>query len=212
MGIMKSIQIIIIFLCILFYGCEKEPDSTVKPPNNQKDTSFVDEILKQNYLFNPGSKWIYKSERSEFDTVRLISLQQLFMGPMWVHGIQQGGVIEYYQAYYKSNTKDSFVDFYEYYSIMRNPTSLDWSGYHGNYIFLSWFKPGDSIRGTKLLEIIDSLTFFGETYRNVAKVQKLKDENENYYDTYYYFAPHFGIIRKEIKDSITWNLYESDIK
>lgn len=211
MRLIRLKYILPFFLISLFIGCKKEPDNI--PPEDHIDTAFVDKDLKQNYLFNPGSKWIYKSEKSEFDTVKLISQQRLFVGPIWVHGVQATNCAEFYTSYYKSNTKDSFIDVYNLNYIMRNPTGDYWFSFNSNgIIYIPFHITGDSTREIKLLEIIDSLTLFGKTYLNVAKIQKLKDENENYHDTYYYFAKHFGIIRKEIKDSITWDLYESDIK
>jgi hypothetical protein len=193
----------------LFFGCKKEPDNTVKPPE-KNDTDYIDKSLKQNYLFNPGSKWVYYSEKFGFDSVQIIK-QGHYFDHLYIHGIEYTKT-EYYLNYCKSNIKDSFVDVFRSQLIMRNP-HWDWNGWVGGCIFISWLTVNDSsFNEIKLLGIIDSMNLFGKTYIKVAKIQILNDENENNHTTYYYFTPHIGIIRKEIKDSITWDLYDYDIK
>jgi len=182
-------------------------------------TTYMNAAMLTKYFFKPGTYWVYENQNSLLDSVIVTSDTNGFTTIPCPHGCP-GGIITR-DEFYKMNLLDITNNIASNYYYMSDYIKLNGGGEYsqeGQPVFI-YEKPVDySFNGATVVDKYDSMNVLGTKYYDITKMKitaSLQFQREFVFDTYLYFAANFGIIKKEIDDSIkgyqTWNLKRSRI-
>lgn len=212
-GLMNRTFLISILALALLIGCKKESKEITYY------TTYVNTAMLTKYFFKPGTYWVYEDQSNFNDSVIVTGGTNGFTTIPCPHGCP-GGVITRYE-YYEMNLFDFTNNITSNHYYMSNYIKLNGGGEYGQLgqpIFMYDRAVNYSFNGAKVIDKYDSMTVSGIKYYNITKMKitaSLQFQKEFLFDTYLYFADNFGIIKKEINDTIngyqTWNLKRSHI-
>jgi hypothetical protein len=159
-------------------------------------------------MFKNNTYWVYsKNSSNEIDSLVLTQTEHsYYWNPPPIEG-NPGIRREYYKMTIESKSQNyEYNDVIDSYGLRRNPQS-------------QWFVCGVvyySIQSQNNFEWLDSLTVNGKVFYNVLKCSIIANNypegcsNSGFiYNTYFYTAPEYGIIRKVVYEDrliSTWDL------
>jgi hypothetical protein len=195
----------------LIIGCKKEGKEITYR------TQYVDTAMLTKYIFKPGTYWVYENQNSSIDSIVVTSVDNGMTIIPCPHGCPSG--ITSRTEFFIMNLLDVTNNLASNYYYMSNHIKLNGGGEYsqnGQPIFLYHELIGHSFNGAEILNKVDTMTVFGIKYYNITKMKIsaiMQVQHEFSFDTYLYFSDNFGLIRKEINDTIngyvTWNLKRS---
>ena len=201
----------IIILLIVSDSCRKD--------KNIDRLSIIPSEVKDFALFQPGTYWIYQDSASGvIDSVYVYDL---------ITGIDStsSGNFEYFDEY--CTHSNGYSD-----HIWVN---MSWSiNYHYTPVWKSYFKPGDFIGQSYLMlypfntnrqygaytdygtitiiGFLNNFNVLGNNYNEVICFHNTENIIEYHSESNYYVVKNFGLIRKELVDSLKiWNLVRCHI-
>ena len=205
---MKNISIILFLSCliILSFSCKKDENA------GDPSYTYISESVKP-YIFKTGTWWCYaKDSSSVFDTLKLTSTETgFFWSELAING-SNGVKSEFFQMNLKSTFNGSEGNYYSAFDYMRKNGGGNF-GEFGQPVLFTGQPVGYGFSGAKVDSLIPFYSVNGVVFNNVIKIKITKTEQyqvEYEKDTYLYFVPGIGLVRKEtVLDSgqlDTWSL------
>lgn len=222
----------ILFIAIVlgFFSCKKEKKKEPEPSNSVMLDIYPSDSLKQ-YIFKPGTYWIYKkTTSSDVDTVKVSSIREFncTQGPCSVHGLKVDTCRTYHWTIME--LKSSFFANHRVLSFCKNTISTGVGTWCENYpIHLLNQNGGDSI-GSPYIYVhynYATITVLSNTFSHVTKVKATNSTYNalgsvfnaptGYNNVSFFLAKNIGIIRKEILvgpsqtdvwDLVAWNIVQ----
>ncbi len=220
----KYLNIIILSICLMcFTQCKKD----VAPTPITYTNYTPNQTIKDYCIFKTGTYWVYKDSTSgKLDSVWVYHYNQttdtfkktqtdIYYCPVYLYRT--------FSSKYRSN---NYVEFNTAFEVNENlnliyESVIDSTGFIGMYVkafspFTINRQQGEGIDVCTLEQNIDSLFGIGgNKFKSVLKYTHTQDYSNYYFINYQhfenktntYFAPHIGMVRKEVPDSnIVWNL------
>jgi len=199
---MKNL-VVIVFSLLLFGSCTKQNDtSSTVPINNNFYYSLDTSII--HYKFKVGSYWVYRNDSTAvLDSITTDSIETGY------NTIQPGvmGGSGSYGEYYKMKmhsfaTNQYYADVLWGSNIVRNGTwnSYGWHPYVGTPIFQSNCDTGTVWSAMKIIAKFPSMTINSNTFYTIVESKitaSLQLEPDFAHDTYLFYSPSVGLIKKE---------------
>ena len=193
---MKTVKVLLMLalLSTVALSCKKE--------ETKGDPAFVPISHNMDpYMFKTGTWWVYGLEGTQtLDTVTITGTESgEFWSELAING-SNGVKAAYYQMGIKSSASNTTGNYYIAFDYMRK----NGGGYYGEYgqpILFSGHPQGYGFSGAKIDTIMAEFTVSGAPFSNVIKIKITSAEQyqtEYPKDTYLYFAPGFGLIRKDV--------------
>ncbi len=198
-------------------SCEKTDDD----PNS--GLWLIDQTVKDYALFKPGTYWVYQDSAS--GAIDSVYVYNLLTGIDTLHDAHGDitGYFEYFYVYYNHSFDGYSGDYW---------VSTSWTKMYGNTpIWLERFKSGNYVGQTYLMvypfdldkqygcytddlyavisacNIYSNLFVLGMNFGNGVCYHDTKNVTEGHVSSSYFIAKNFGLVRKEIPDSLKiWNL------
>lgn len=167
------------------------------------------------YVFRDTSVWVYKNTTT--NVLDTMTMHRMGHGDFGIDTTDKCVKLskEIFVMDFKSSLKPypPVTYFIDYTGIRLGGTGV--FPYMGQQIYNRLQTVGDSTNFSKYVNFYSSLSVGGQTYQNVKKIQ-VHHYLTTVSDTFYYWAPNSGLIRKEFHDSIGgieyWDLIESNLK
>jgi hypothetical protein len=157
------------------------------------------------YMFKTGTWWVY--ELAGTQTLDTVSITGTESGEFWselaING-SNGVKAAYYQMGIKSSASNTTGNYYIAFDYMRK----NGGGYYGEYgqpILFAGHTQGYGFGGAKIDTIMADFTVSGVPFFGVVKIKITSAEQyqtEYPKDTYLYFAPGFGLVRKDVVQDV----------
>ena len=185
---------ILLSITVLFTACPSSDESG-------KITHYFNEEIKT-YVFMPvGSWWVYEdSTTNELDTVTII-FSEIKISDDEIDDYEYID-ITYRSSYYNGDIwgggnaiENSYMDTYLYHGYL----------YATNCFFSDSIDSILLLKGELVARHLDSLKIGDKIFTNVKKFTKTK-HTYNLIPKVTYYAPHVGLIRKELFNGDVWNL------
>lgn len=202
---MRSTSIALLALTTYLFSCKCDEQKVVYPIGDDMYT----------YVFNDSSYWIYENTTtSDLDTVLLYHAEhgslEMDTDGKCIHLEKEFFLQKFVSS--KKHVNNTEIFFLDYEGIRQNGTGT--FPYKGLQIYNRLVNVGDSTIYSKYTNFYHSINIKGQTYNNVKKIWP------HYYlpnssDTFYYWAPHVGIVRKEFHSNGTieyWDLIYKSLK
>ena len=211
---MKYRTILFTFLALAsIIGCRKDSNKITY------HTTYVNDTILTKYFFKQGTYWVYENQSNFLDSVIVTSETNGFTTIPCPHCCPGGGSSR--DEFYKMNLLNFTNNIVSNYYYESNYIKLNGGGEYGQLgqpIFIYNGAVNHSFNGATIIDKYDSMTLLGTKFHNITKMKitaELQYQNEFLFDTYLYFADDFGLIKKEINDTIngfqSWNLKRSHI-
>jgi hypothetical protein len=194
---MKKNPIFILLIAagiLISSSCKKEDskgDPVLEPISHNMDS----------YLFKTGTWWVYGLEGTQtFDTVTITGTESgEFWSELAING-SNGVKAAYYKMEIKSSASNTTGNYYVAFDYMRK----NGGGYYGEFgqpILFSGHPQGYGFSGAKIDTIYSNFIvslwpFFSVVKMKITSAEQYQTEYPK--DTYLYFAPGFGLIRKDV--------------
>jgi hypothetical protein len=162
----------------------------------QPSRAYIYPEIKNEFVFNPGSYWVYEDEDLNLDSIVLGYSNK---------GFTQGcPEIEYSESHFY--TPDDTIVFDHYFKldmILLNGGGT--FGSEGQPIYIYGKDEGFSYQGITVGATLDSLEVLDQTFYNVSIMHIDAESQVQYefeFDTDIYFSPNFGIIKTITYDTV----------
>lgn len=209
---MKIINVILIL--VLFYSCKREEDLQNNNSTNRHNDYPVDDSLVANYLFQPGTWWVYRDlYDNSRDSIYIQSTDFYTINYTSPPSAPGQGPTYYDFDTYEMKLQGSIHETSKYLLIMSSFETIFNPPWDKLTVF-SYDKNTDStVNNFNRIAYYDSIQIQNNWYYNVAKTKIY-----TYYNSccpipdldYYYISKEYGIIKKEIANPIdsTYQIYE----
>ena len=202
-------------------SCDKSGDENIQP------SFLIPQEVKDYTFFKEGTYWIYKDSASGIeDSVYVYYSYQEYdtLSANNSYGLAPG-IYEWFEV----KTRSEFYHYDYYYNL--NSSFISYSPLHVS-VFREKSKPGDYVGATVCFiypptigitsywynDVTTVNNFYGNyniggnTYSNVVNIYETKNVTENDQKTHLFFAKNFGLVRKELIDSLqVWNMIRKNI-
>jgi len=182
---------------------------------NRTNKTYISEDLKNEFVFEKGSYWIYENNNGNIDSVILYDLDSGFTSICPDNGCPQR---EYIKMKFQNMTRKEVFNHYFVEKVIKYNGGGNW-GQDGQPIFVLNIEIGESSGGLIFISHYDSLEVMEDVFYNVDIMGiKAKEQFQDEFDfnTDLFFSPHVGVIRKIIYDTINgteiWNIKRYEIK
>ena len=180
------------------------------------EMQVVDSIGSEmySYVFRDTSTWIYRNTSTNaFDTVIEYNMQHSQQNEDTSAKCIQLSK-EFFQLDFNSKIDGGNIYYFDYHGIRLNGnggiSSLGQMVYDRSLLNI-----GDSSPYLKYVAFYPSINIQGNVINNVVEFETIFHSTYIPNTTYYYWAPGFFIVRKQIQDSLnnitTWDLYKSNL-
>lgn len=217
---MRKQSVFLLALIISVASCKKQMDEQICHPENFIRRLKVADVVMP-YIFKEGSFWVYTNQQTLVeDSITLLSgIDTFFTTTICSTYID---TCDFHKQYLKSWTLNyQYSELIQQIAITRN--SIIQGGefyadsfkmkYFGQIIYYHSDNRDLTDRGIHGTEYFTTYDIGGHTFQNVTEYKIKASEqiqNEFDFDTHLYFSPNYGIIKKEIFDTVngtqTWNL------
>ena len=211
---MKHHAILLAILALtLIIGCKKERTEITYY------TTYVNKAMLVKYFFRPGTYWVYENQNNLTDSVIVTGEANGFTTIPCPHGCPDGIITR--DEFYKMNLLDVTNNVASNYYYTSDYLRLNGGGEYnqdGQPVFMFDRPVNYSFNGASIVEKYDSLTIADIKYYDVIKMKITANQqyqHEFEFDTYLWFADNFGLVKKEVNNTIqgfqTWNLMRVQI-
>jgi len=196
-----------VMLILFLLSCQKNPCK--HPP-----IRYLSPEIKDHGLFKPGTYWVYQNDSTmQLDSITIVSIDTGTKAE-WSEAEECGGMyIIFYGEYASSNTSNNSMGTSFYYHISETmPGAVFFYENDTANIFASDFVVIyiesflQSYINDSLYEVISEMTLNGNYFENVYERKYFNSPIENGLRTNYYSASNYGLIKKEVFDSISANV------
>ncbi len=189
----------ILTTAVLFTACPSKKDKS-----EEKPTYYLNQMMKDYVIFPVGSWWVYQDSASGvLDTVTVTRSENSMVDREDISYIYEYQSIRYHSSYYNAEIIAGGGGVNYKYNENPPPTFIPSTVFHSN-------EKVDSIRlysGYLVREQLDSLEIKETTYREVLQFTTTR-HTYNLLPEYTFYAPHVGLIRKELFNGTVWELKE----
>ncbi len=183
---------------VLFTACPSKKDKS-----EEKPTYYLNQMMKDYVIFPVGSWWVYEDSASGvLDTITVTYSNNKMVDRSNLDIIYEYQLINYNSSYYKTEILAGARGGMNYtYDESPPPT------FKPTIMFFS-YPEGDSLllySGYLIREKLNNLQIKDSAYNEVLKFTTTKFQH-NLVPEFTYYAPHVGLIRKQLFNATVWNL------
>lgn len=177
-----------ILLILNFLSCKKNNDVY------KESLSYIDSTLKNQYLFQDGSYWVYQDQLMNIDSIVLLNSDSGLTSICPDNGCERN---EFAIMNFKNISHNISFNLYLLSNFIRYNGGGQW-GQNGQPIFILNSNEGNGFNGLSVGEHYDSIVVLSNTYFDVTKMLVSANnqvQKEFEYDIDLFFAPYIGIIK-----------------
>ena len=227
----KLLYLLMIISCLIgFVQCKRD----IAPTPITYTTYTPNQTIKDYCIFKTGTYWVYKDSASgKLDSVWVYQYSQTTDTLKKTQTETYYCPVYLYRTFSSKYRSNNYVEFNTAFEVQNNlnlvlESVIDSTGFIGQYVKVfspfiinraqSFYTSSDVCT---LQQNINNLTGINSNFfSNVYKYSHTKDCSNYYFINYQhfenktntYFAPHIGMVRKEVPDSnIVWNLIRYNI-
>lgn len=200
---MKKLLTISIIIIVSIYSCKKE-DVAQPPPKQYSDIHFNLDTSIIHYKFKAGSYWVYKNDSTSVLDSIIVDSSMSYYNPISPYGPNHQGTVysEFYSMFMKDyGTLQNYEDILNENYIIRYDT-VSGVTVRSEKISCSNCDTGSVFGEMKILNKFTSMTINSNIFGNVveSKITAAFQQPPILFtnDIYFFYAPNFGLIKKEI--------------